>query len=71
MAIDWGIVARAIHVVAVVIWIGGIWLVTTVLLPAMKWAEIGKNGAFILPREQLKPRESHNTTFRHLVICLS
>ena len=34
--IDWGIVARAIHVVAVVIWVGGVWLVTIVLLPAMK-----------------------------------
>jgi uncharacterized membrane protein len=33
---DWGIVARAIHVVAVVIWIGGVWLVTTVLLPGMR-----------------------------------
>jgi uncharacterized membrane protein len=36
MAIDWGIVARAIHVVAVIVWIGGVWLVTTVLLPDMK-----------------------------------
>jgi uncharacterized membrane protein len=36
MAIDWGIVARAIHVLAVVVWIGGVWLVTTVLLPEMK-----------------------------------
>lgn len=36
MSIDWGIVARAIHVVAVVVWIGGVWLVTTVMLPAMK-----------------------------------
>ena len=34
--IDWGIVARAIHIVAVVVWIGGVWLVTTVLLPRMK-----------------------------------
>lgn len=33
---DWGVVARAIHVLAVVIWIGGVWLVTTVLLPGMK-----------------------------------
>jgi len=33
---DWGIVARAVHVVAVVVWIGGVWLVTTVLLPAMR-----------------------------------
>jgi uncharacterized membrane protein len=36
MAIDWGIVARAIHVVAIVVWIGGVWLVTTVLLPGMR-----------------------------------
>jgi uncharacterized membrane protein len=36
MPIDWGIVARAIHVVAVVVWIGGVWLVTTALLPAMR-----------------------------------
>ena len=34
--IDWGVVARAVHVVAVVIWIGGVWLVTMVLLPAMR-----------------------------------
>jgi uncharacterized membrane protein len=34
--VDWGIVARAIHVVAVVVWIGGVWLVTTVLLPGMR-----------------------------------
>ena len=33
---DWGIVARAIHVLAIVVWIGGVWLVTTVLLPAMR-----------------------------------
>ncbi len=35
MTFDWGIVARAIHVVAVVVWIGGVWLVTTVLLPGL------------------------------------
>jgi uncharacterized membrane protein len=36
MVTDWGIVARAIHVLGVVVWIGGVWLVTTVLLPGMK-----------------------------------
>lgn len=36
MAIDWGIVARGIHILAVVVWIGGVWLVTTVLLPGLK-----------------------------------
>jgi uncharacterized membrane protein len=35
-ATDWGVVARAIHVLAVVVWIGSVWLVTTVLLPGMK-----------------------------------
>ena len=34
--IDWGVVARAVHVTAVVIWIGGVWLVTMALLPAMR-----------------------------------
>jgi uncharacterized membrane protein len=33
---DWGAVARAIHVLAIVVWIGGVWLATTVLLPGMK-----------------------------------
>lgn len=33
---DWGIVARAVHVVAIVVWIGGVWMVTTLLLPAMR-----------------------------------
>ncbi len=43
--VDWGIVARTVHVLSVVVWIGGVWLVTTVLLPAMrddapeKWIE--------------------------------
>lgn len=35
-AIDWGVVARAIHILAVVVWIGGVWFVTVVLVPGMK-----------------------------------
>ena len=34
--IDWVIISRAIHVLAVVVWIGGVWLVTTVLIPGLK-----------------------------------
>ena len=34
--IDWGSFARAIHVLSVVVWIGGVSLVTTALLPALK-----------------------------------
>jgi uncharacterized membrane protein len=36
MAVDWGIVAGAVHILAVVVWIGGVWLVTTALLPGLK-----------------------------------
>jgi uncharacterized membrane protein len=34
--VDWGIVARIVHVLAVVVWIGGVWFVTVVVLPAMR-----------------------------------
>lgn len=37
------IAARALHVVAVVIWIGGVSLVTTVALPAIRSGEVGPN----------------------------
>ena len=33
---DWGSLARAVHVVAIVVWIGGVSMVTTVVLPAMR-----------------------------------
>ena len=36
MAIDWDIVGRAVHILAVVVWIGGVWLVTMVVLPGLK-----------------------------------
>lgn len=35
------IAARALHVVAVVIWIGGVSMVTTVALPAIRKGEVG------------------------------
>jgi uncharacterized membrane protein len=34
--IDWGSLARAVHIVAVVVWVGGVSLVTTALLPTMQ-----------------------------------
>ncbi len=33
---NWGVVARAVHIVAVVAWIGGVFFVTSVLLPVLK-----------------------------------
>ena len=35
------IIARALHVLAVVIWIGGVWMVTAVLLPALRRGDFG------------------------------
>ena len=35
--------ARALHVVAVVVWIGGLSIVTTALLPAIRRGELGSN----------------------------
>lgn len=35
-AVDWGVVARAIHVLSVVVWIGGVWFVTLVALPGLR-----------------------------------
>ena len=34
--IDWGSLARAVHILSIVIWIGGVSLVTTAVLPAVK-----------------------------------
>lgn len=42
-ALDGPTIARALHVAAVVHWIGGVWFVTLVLLPAVKrFAEPGR-----------------------------
>jgi uncharacterized membrane protein len=38
------VIARALHVLAVVIWIGGISMVTTVVLPAVRRGQLGENG---------------------------
>ena len=37
------IIARTLHVLAVVIWIGGVSMVTTVVLPAVRRAELGED----------------------------
>ncbi len=37
------VIARALHVLAVVIWIGGISMVTTVVLPAVRQGQLGED----------------------------
>jgi uncharacterized membrane protein len=48
--------ARAIHVLAVVLWIGGVALVTTVLLPAVR--------RFKSPEERILPWSACGCCFR-------
>ena len=45
---DVSILARALHVLGVVVWIGGVAMVTSVALPALRAGELGPNwlGAF-------------------------
>src|SRR5690349_23726765 len=37
------IIARALHVLAIVIWIGGVSMATTVALPAVRRGDLGEN----------------------------
>lgn len=37
------VVARALHVLAIVVWIGGVSMATTVVLPAVRRGELGEN----------------------------
>src|SRR6266404_98567 len=37
------VIARALHVLAVVIWIGGVAMVTMVVLPAIRQGDVGPN----------------------------
>ena len=42
-------IARAIHVLAVIVWIGGVAMVTTVILPISRWcARMPKEGQALL-----------------------
>jgi uncharacterized membrane protein len=41
MTFDGLALARALHVLGVVVWIGGVWMVTTVVLPAVRRGALG------------------------------
>jgi uncharacterized membrane protein len=38
------VIARALHVLSVVVWIGGVSMATTAILPAVRRGELGENG---------------------------
>jgi uncharacterized membrane protein len=37
------VLARVLHVLGVVVWIGGVWFVTAVVLPAVRRGDLGEN----------------------------
>ena len=66
--IDWGILARAVHILAVVVWIGGVSLVTTALLTAKK----GKPAQqWIRDFEELEGRFAPQARIAVLLVLLS
>lgn len=47
------VIARALHVLAVVIWIGGVAIATTIVLPAVRRGELGATGFYMSARLDL------------------
>lgn len=50
MTLDWPVLARAAHVLGVVVWIGGVGFVTAVLLPALRAVDDGDRRAELFER---------------------
>jgi uncharacterized membrane protein len=56
-------IARAIHVLAILLWIGGVAMVTTVLLPSIRcFKEHAKRAAFFEIVERRFARQARLTT---------
>lgn len=67
--IDAAGIARVLHVLGVVVWIGGVGLVTTVVLPAVKsWPEVGERLALL---EAIERRFSWIARAMVLIVGLS
>ena len=62
-------VARALHVLAVVIWIGGVSMATTVMLPAIRRGDLGEN--FLNAFDAIERRFVWQARFAILVVGIS
>jgi putative copper export protein len=62
-------VARALHVLAVVIWIGGVGMVTMVVLPAVRRGDLGPNRLQVF--EAIERRFSWNARIAILIVGLT
>jgi uncharacterized membrane protein len=61
--------ARALHVLGVVIWIGGVAMVTMVLLPAVRRSDLGQNGLQVF--EVIERRFAWHARFATIVVGLT
>ena len=59
------VIARALHVLAVVIWIGGVSMVTTVALPAIRRGDLGGDWLQALERDRTSFRLAGANSRRH------
>jgi uncharacterized membrane protein len=60
------LIARALHVLAIVVWIGGVSMVTLVVLPAVRRGEVGEN-----PLEAFEVIEQRFARFARWAVILA
>jgi uncharacterized membrane protein len=65
----WLVVARVLHVIAIVVWIGGIAVVTTVIFPAMRRLESNEQKVWLF--EQVERRFRPQARIAWLIVGLS
>jgi uncharacterized membrane protein len=66
---QWFIVARALHVLAIVVWIGGIAAITTVMFPAMRRLESNEQKVWLF--QQIESRFRPQARMAWLIVGLS
>jgi uncharacterized membrane protein len=69
MMFEWFILARVLHVLAVVIWIGGVAMVTTVVFPIMRLVDSGKQMGGLF--EQIEKRFRPQAQIAWIIVGLS
>ena len=69
MSYSWFIIALVLHVLAIVVWIGGIAVVTTVIFPAMRRLESNEQKSWLF--EQVEGRFRPQARIAWLIVGLS
>lgn len=69
MSYRWFVIARVLHVLAIVVWIGGIAAVTTVMLPAMRRLDSNEQKLWLF--EEVERRFRPQARFAWLIVGLT